>query len=89
MWVSFAKRQLTCGELQQPLTLTMDKDIENKDANGKALPPVKTVLFCCLSLVSVNPATDGVHLFHQMAREYFTSSPKGPSLAGDEETLEV
>ena len=71
MWISHSERLLQLDELLHALTV----EIGSTDFNPERTPSVKTLLSCCLGLVTVDRDAMTVRLIHYTLQEYLSICP--------------
>jgi ankyrin repeat protein len=67
MWITCAKRQLRCHELQEALGVEPGKACLDKDN----VPRIKAIVSVCAGLVEVDKQSDVIRLIHHTTQEYF------------------
>ena len=71
MWVSHSERPLQVDELRHALGVEKG----SMDLNVRNIPPIETLLRCCLGLVTVEESSSIVRLVHYTLQEYLSHNP--------------
>ena len=82
MWVVYAERLLTCGELVHVLATEPDDSVFQDDK----VPDIEGVLSACCGLLILEEKTSLVRLIHRTAQEYFKEDGR-PWLPGAQTRL--
>ena len=72
MWLHYAYRPLKLNELQHALAVEKN----HTEFNADNIPPLKSLLDCCLGLVVVDDETLTVRFVHYTLEEYFRDNSK-------------